>query len=96
MKTLLLFSLIALAGCKTIGADVQAKPTAPAAMCDATVVQDLVGKPATASSAEAQRRAGAATMRRYESGSVVTMEYRADRLNIETDAAGVIVKLSCG
>lgn len=84
----------AVAACATI----DAKPAAstPAAGCDAEAVQDLIGKPLEASRADAMRRAGAATVRAYVSGSPVTMDYRHDRLNIETDEAGTIVKLSCG
>ena len=29
-------------------------------------------------------------------GSAVTMDYNADRLNVEIDAAGIITRLSCG
>jgi hypothetical protein len=85
---------VMLAGCTTMG-DVAPATPAPAA-CDAAAVQDLLGKSAARVQAEAKRRAGAALVRTYESGSPVTMDYRADRLNIETDANGAIVKLSCG
>lgn len=82
----------ALAGCATA----TGTPSALAA-CDAAAVQSLVGTPATAVvDAEVKRRAGAALVRRYATGAMLTMDYRADRLNIESDAAGTIVKLSCG
>lgn len=98
MKALVVTAMVALAGCTTGGAAGDPAPVAQSSggSCNAAAVQDLVGKPAAENAADAQRRAGAATTRRYESGSAVTMDYRADRLNIETDAAGAIVKLSCG
>lgn len=83
---------MALSGCAATGAP----PVEQAAMCDAAKVQQLVGQPADGATAEAQRLSGARTVRRYGPGAALTMDYRADRLNVETDAAGVIVKLSCG
>ena len=35
-------------------------------------------------------------LRILEPGSMVTMDYRADRLNIDTDEAGIITKVYCG
>ncbi|MCD2315827.1 hypothetical protein LQ954_06660 [Sphingomonas sp. IC-11] len=85
---------VALAGCTTMDT---ALPTAPSqGRCNAANVQDFVGKALTAHQAEAKQRAGAAIVRSYETGSPLTMDYREDRLNIETNAAGTIVKLSCG
>lgn len=90
----ILAAAVALAGCTA--AD-QAPPAEnlPAA-CDAAAVQDLIGKPLGAHEAEAKQRAGARVVRSYPSGSALTMDFRPDRLNIETDTAGAIVKLSCG
>lgn len=85
---------IMLAGCTTM--DDTAPATAAPGACNAAGVQELVGQPAAAVQGDAKQRAGAAMVRQYESGSPVTMDYRADRLNIETDAGGTIVKLSCG
>jgi len=93
--------LVVLAGCAPkMAAPVAATPAAgaeaPGTRCDAGVAAALVGRQADASVAEAQRLSGARTVRRYATGDALTMDYRADRLNVETDARGTIVKLSCG
>lgn len=94
MKAIVIVAM-ALAGCTTIageGAPVAERPGA----CNAAAVQDLVGQPLATAQAEAKQRAGAATVRSYVTGAAITMDYRVDRLNIETDAGGTIVRLSCG
>ena len=73
-----------------------AKMPAPGTQCDANPAMGLVGTPADTATAEAQRLSGARMVRRYRTGDAVTMDFRADRLNVETDASGTIVKLSCG
>lgn len=93
MKAIVSVALVA-AGCATINQEPGGGE--PQGACNAAAVQDLAGKPLAASQADAKQRAGAAVVRSYESGSALTMDYRADRLNIETDAGGTIVKLSCG
>ncbi len=89
MKAVILATL-ALAACATTDG------AATIAKCDAARLQDLVGKPLAAHEGEAKARAGAAVVRSYATGAALTMDYREDRLNIETDTAGTIVKLSCG
>ena len=84
---------VMLSACMTVPT---AESPATAGGCDAAKVQDLIGKPAASSRGAAQRGSGARTMRVYETGSPVTMDYRMDRLNIETDDKGLIVRLSCG
>lgn len=64
--------------------------------CDANAAQALVGQPADAVIAQAQRLSGARVVRRYRTGDPLTMDLRPDRLDVETDAAGVVVKLGCG
>ena len=89
MKVVVLAALI-------LGACATTEPKPVAGKCDAATVQDLVGKPLAQHEAEAKRRAGAGTVRSYVTGSALTMDYRENRLNIETDAGGTIIKLSCG
>ena len=65
--------------------------------CGETKVGDLVGKPWTeALRAPTLRRSGARTLRVIAPGDAVTMDYRTDRLNIETDAAGRVIRVKCG
>lgn len=65
--------------------------------CGAALVQGYVGLRANDVTrqqvAEASR---ARTVRWIEPGMAVTMDYRADRLNGELDADGVIETLRCG
>jgi len=70
---------------------------APSAGCDASRVQDVIGKPRSEALAEdARKRAGAATVRYLTPDMIVTMEYRADRLNLHVGADGRIGSARCG
>lgn len=66
--------------------------------CQVTArVQALVGRRATdALIADAERLSGARTHRRIGPDTMVTMDYRTDRLNIHVDASGTIERVSCG
>lgn len=64
--------------------------------CESAPVQNVVGRPVDQVRADAQKRSGAKTVRVYKTGSPVTMDYRADRLNLEVDEANAIVKVGCG
>lgn len=68
----------------------------PGVRCDANALAGLKGRKASEIGAEALRLSGARSMRSYGPGDAVTMDYRGDRLNIETDAAGVAVRFTCG
>lgn len=92
---LLALSPLTLMAC-TPKAPVEA-PTPPAsAECRADMVQDLIGKPRSEAVAkDALARSGAKTIRWIPEGSAVTMDYRADRLNLSLDAQGAINKIGC-
>ncbi|WP_294267477.1 I78 family peptidase inhibitor [uncultured Sphingomonas sp.] len=88
--------LLAVAACTQTPAPATADP-ASGAQCDATPVQNLIGQPDDPATVDrAKAASGARTVRRYETGSALTMDFRPDRLNVEVDAGGKIVKLSCG
>lgn len=72
-------------------------PVEGGGLCDAAKVQDLVGQ---VLSEERQRTAlatsGARSLRVVPPGTAVTMDFREDRLNIDTDAAGKVLAVKCG
>jgi hypothetical protein len=72
-------------------------PEHGAGSCDSAPVQDLVGRQASQELAEdAIRRSGARRMRWISPGQMVTMEFRADRLNIDLDERNRVKALRCG
>ncbi|MDF2493363.1 I78 family peptidase inhibitor [Sphingomonas sp.] len=66
-----------------------------AMMCNANAAERFVGLPLKGNEEAAQRAAGAQVIRAYVTGDALTMDYRSDRLNIETDPNGKIVAVSC-
>ena len=70
--------------------------TAPV-LCSAQGAQFAVGKPASASVVEqARKRSGAQMARLLRPDQVVTMEFSAQRLNLDVNATGVITRARCG
>lgn len=64
---------------------------APDDQCGATGYQSLVGAPLAAVTLPAELDS-----RVIRPGEMVTMEYRADRLNISVDEQGTITRVYCG
>ena len=65
--------------------------------CTADAAQAVVGRKATAEVVEQARIAAHADLARVlKPGEVVTMEYRAGRLNLDVDANGIITGVRCG
>ena len=65
--------------------------------CDATKAQKLIGRARSAKvGTDALRLTGATALRWIGPGTMVTMDYREDRLNLRTDPAGKVVKVDCG
>ena len=91
-RALLAIMIVAgvLTGCKT--ADFRTRRT-----CDATRVQMFVGALGTGDvGGLATERSYAKSLRWLRPGMAVTMDYRADRLNIEVDDRNFIRSLRCG
>ena len=74
----------------------QPTPGGPAGACRPDAAQALVGRPAV-SDAEARRLTGATLVRQIQPGQAVTMDFRQERVTIETDTkTGQIVRAACG
>lgn len=73
-------------------------PAGPAAgVCNAQGAQFAIGKTAGANVVEdARQRSGAYMARLLRPNQAVTMEFNAQRLNLDVDAAGVITRARCG
>lgn len=85
-----------LAGCVTTNIDPEPDPY-PVGQCDAAAAQARLGATATAELGdELLRAAGAGTLRWIPPRSAVTMDLRADRLNVEYDDNMVITRIHCG
>lgn len=90
-------SMLSIAACST-GVDSAPPPTHyVGAICTADDVDRFIGQPATSAlGAEIQRKTGARTFRWLPEGTIVTMEYRDDRVNIDLDPANRIKRVRCG
>jgi hypothetical protein len=89
---LLLVLPLALIGCVPEPAPPVTDPTPMEDACGASGLQDLVGQ--SAKKLEVMRFAH--TVRIIRPGMAVTMDYSAERLNIEINAAEVISRVNCG
>ncbi|MBT0669082.1 hypothetical protein HT136_11975 [Novosphingobium profundi] len=69
----------------------------PQPLCGAELYQKHVGEVASeALLASIRETQGKKPVRVLKPGSVMTMDYRGDRLNVEVDADNVITRLHCG
>lgn len=94
MMRVLPIALLALAGCAPKAAPVVA---APGVECMAEPVQALVGRARSdAVTVEAKRLSGAKVVRWLTPDMIVTMEFRADRLNLVLGMDGRIGSARCG
>lgn len=91
--------LIALAviGCKSDARPETPAPAPPGVECNSNGLESLIGKTQSAeTSAEAKRLSGANFVRYLTPGMMVTMEFRADRLNLHLGTDGKIGSARCG
>jgi predicted small secreted protein len=101
--TSLVLAAALLAGCSSTSESSGEATQAPVAAegghsrCDAAAAQFAVGKPASPALLEqAKAKAGAQTVRALGPTDMVTLEYRSDRLNLNTDQAGSVNRVNCG
>ncbi len=99
-RCLPLLCTVAFGACAQTPAPVPAPPRPPVIEpngCNDAGAQFAVGKTADAKLAEEARvRASALRVRIVRPGQMVTMEFDASRLTIETDAKGKVVGARCG
>ena len=96
MRIVAATAAVFLMGCATVTSEPDV-PEHGAGACDASRVQNLVGREAsTELGTEAARRSGARALRWIRPGDMVTQDYRTDRLNIELDERNRVSRLRCG
>lgn len=93
--------LVVLAGCAAPGSPstgTSPMPPPPAGTaCNAQGAQFAIGKsPGASVVEEARQRSGSYMARVLRPGQMVTMEFNAQRLNLDLNAAGVITGVRCG
>lgn len=85
-----------LAACATTGGDMTS-PSAGGGMCEADALQTYVGQKADADiGAKILAESGAKTLRWGAPGTMWTMDYREDRVNVRYDDAMIITEVKCG
>lgn len=92
---------LALSACTAMEPEPQPAPPPSSASaddpCGAQQFKDYIGKVAAGPvETRIREQVGDQRVRVYGPDDAVTMDYRSDRLNVETDAAGKIVKVRCG
>ncbi len=97
MKALIGATLMISAGCAATPPAEAVVPVHGGGRCNAAPAQKLVGRARSAAAgAEARRLSGAAIVRWIPEGTMVTMEYREDRINLHLNARRRIVRINCG
>ena len=96
-----LLAALVLTGCSTPGTSEPAKDTAVTdaghSRCEAKAAEFAIGQKASPQLLEqARSRAGAQSARILKPDDMVTLEYRSDRLNLNTDDNLVINRVNCG
>ncbi|CAN7183600.1 proteinase inhibitor I78 [Acidovorax sp. Leaf76] len=106
VSTSLVLAAAAIAGCSGYGTSpsapsgstgASAPPPPPSGMCNAQPAQGAVGQDSTPTVVESARtRSGAQMARILRPGQMITKEFNAQRLNLEVDASGRVVAVTCG
>jgi hypothetical protein len=85
--------VVAASGCTPV--ELRGSPAA--GICKADSLGDLVGKRASDARGDVLlTRSGARTLRWIAPDTMVTKDFRTDRLNIHTDDKGRILRVNCG
>ncbi|MDD1141546.1 I78 family peptidase inhibitor [Pseudomonas sp. TNT2022 ID233] len=95
-----LMAVALLAGCTTTSSESQKDPVATEAghaRCEASAAEFALGKKASPELLEqARKKAGAQNARFLKPNDMITLEYRSDRLNLNTDQNLVVTRVNCG
>ncbi len=96
-----LLAVAMLAGCSTPSTESTAKDPVVTdtghSRCDSSAAEFTIGKKASPELLEqARTRSGAQNARILQPEDMVTLEYRSDRLNLNTDGNLVITRVNCG
>ncbi|MDQ0741275.1 I78 family peptidase inhibitor [Pseudomonas sp. W4I3] len=96
-----LLAALALAGCSTPGASEPGKDAtvtdAGHSRCESKAAEFTIGQKASPQLLEqARARSGAQNARILKPNDMITLEYRSDRLNLNTDDNLVITRVNCG
>jgi hypothetical protein len=93
----LLVGSLAAALALTCTAAAQSNPSGLSASCRVAAAHFVLGETySDAVARRARRRAGAREVRKIEPGRAYTMDFRADRLNLDVDRRGRIRAVRCG
>ncbi|MCY7318684.1 MAG: starvation-inducible protein [Ramlibacter sp.] len=95
-RLLTLTLLLLLAACAGVPASGTSPSPGPGAICNAADAQFAVGRTVdVALQEQARARSGARVVRTLRPGQVVTMEFSAERLNLDVDASGKVTAVRC-
>ena len=94
-----LMAVAMLAGCSTTSESAKGPVAAEAGSgrCDATAAEFTLGKKASPQLLEeARTRSGSQSARILRPNDMITLEYRSERLNLNVDEQGNVVRVNCG
>ncbi|MGY1446861.1 I78 family peptidase inhibitor [Pseudomonas chlororaphis] len=93
-----LLAAVVLTGCSTSSPDKDTVVTESGhSRCEAKAAEFAIGKKASPELLEqARTRAGAQNARILKPNDMITLEYRSDRLNLNTDNNLVVTRVNCG
>jgi Peptidase inhibitor I78 family len=93
----LICALVGVAALSGAAAAQEPVTTSPAAACREAAASFVLGRTYSDRTARrARRAAGARVVRKVEPGQAYTMEFRADRLNLDVGPGGRIRAVRCG
>jgi hypothetical protein len=97
MRKVAVLGPVLLAACSTAPAEPPVHGVTPGHKCSASDTDKFIGLPATVALGQAILRASnAAVLRVAEPNTMLTMDYREDRVTIWLDQAQKITKIRCG